>query len=218
MENERVHRSCSQDCCAPFSSERDRVKSRIFADASTRSWNLSSVLISSRYRTSRLVKFRASKPRLSASCFTSLGNRLKSRSIIHLVGFVAPKCGGKSRGSNNNDSLALEPPAQDNVVLGDKAINNQRGNRSLREAGLVLKIKPHRPQAANCRTPSSSPAEDSHSGPSFATEGNQGFDPEPALFLQLPEGWNGEKDLSNSEKLITVTGSSRSWLYTITGS
>jgi hypothetical protein len=95
MQNERVHRSCSQDCCAPFSSERDRVKSRIFADASTRSWNLSSVLISSRYRTSRLVKFRAAKPRLSASCFTSVGNRLKSRSIIHLVGFVAPNAAAR---------------------------------------------------------------------------------------------------------------------------
>src|SRR5258708_27288227 len=112
MENERVHRSCSQDCCASFSSERDRVKSRIFADASTRSWNLSSVLISSRYRTSRLVEFRASKPRLSASCFTSVGNRLKSRSINSFGGFRRPEFGGKSRGSNNNDSLVLEPPAQ----------------------------------------------------------------------------------------------------------
>src|SRR5258706_11348140 len=34
----------------------------------------------------------------------------------------------------------------DNVVLPDKAINNQRCNQSFREAGLVLKIKPLRPR------------------------------------------------------------------------
>lgn len=34
-----------------------------------------------------------------------------------------------------------------NVVLADKKINNLRGNRTLQEAGLTLKIKPHEPVA-----------------------------------------------------------------------
>ena len=34
-----------------------------------------------------------------------------------------------------------------NVVLADKRINNIRGNRTLQEAGLALKIKPHEPAA-----------------------------------------------------------------------
>ena len=34
-----------------------------------------------------------------------------------------------------------------NVVLADKRINNIRGNRTLEEAGLTLKIKPHEPTA-----------------------------------------------------------------------
>ena len=34
-----------------------------------------------------------------------------------------------------------------NVVLADKRINNMRGNRSLEEAGLTLKIRPHVPTA-----------------------------------------------------------------------
>jgi 5-methylcytosine-specific restriction endonuclease McrA len=34
-----------------------------------------------------------------------------------------------------------------NVVLADKRINNIRGNRTLEEAGLSLKIKPHKPPA-----------------------------------------------------------------------
>ena len=34
-----------------------------------------------------------------------------------------------------------------NVVLADKRINNIRGNRTLKEAGLSLKIKPHEPAA-----------------------------------------------------------------------
>jgi 5-methylcytosine-specific restriction endonuclease McrA len=34
-----------------------------------------------------------------------------------------------------------------NVVLADKRINNIRGNRTLEEAGLSLKIKPHKPAA-----------------------------------------------------------------------
>jgi 5-methylcytosine-specific restriction endonuclease McrA len=34
-----------------------------------------------------------------------------------------------------------------NVVLADKRINNIRGNRTLEEAGLTLKIKPHEPAA-----------------------------------------------------------------------
>ncbi len=34
-----------------------------------------------------------------------------------------------------------------NVVLADKKINNMRGNRSLKEAGLTLKIQPRVPEA-----------------------------------------------------------------------
>jgi hypothetical protein len=34
-----------------------------------------------------------------------------------------------------------------NVVLADKRINNLRGNRSLKEAGLTLKIQPSVPTA-----------------------------------------------------------------------
>ena len=34
-----------------------------------------------------------------------------------------------------------------NVVLADKRINNIRGNRSLKEAGLTLKIQPKVPGA-----------------------------------------------------------------------
>ena len=34
-----------------------------------------------------------------------------------------------------------------NVVLADKRINNIRSNRTLEEAGLSLKIKPHQPAA-----------------------------------------------------------------------
>ena len=34
----------------------------------------------------------------------------------------------------------------DNVVLAKKKINNRRGNKSLEEAGLTLKIKPHTPK------------------------------------------------------------------------
>ena len=34
-----------------------------------------------------------------------------------------------------------------NVVLADKRINNIRGNRSLKEAGLTLKIQPRVPAA-----------------------------------------------------------------------
>jgi 5-methylcytosine-specific restriction endonuclease McrA len=34
-----------------------------------------------------------------------------------------------------------------NVVLADKRINNIRGNRTLEEAGLSLKIQPHVPSA-----------------------------------------------------------------------
>ena len=34
-----------------------------------------------------------------------------------------------------------------NVVLADKQINNIRGNRSLEEAGLTLKVQPHEPAA-----------------------------------------------------------------------
>lgn len=34
-----------------------------------------------------------------------------------------------------------------NVVLADKRINNIRGNRTLEEAGLTLKIQPHVPAA-----------------------------------------------------------------------
>ena len=34
-----------------------------------------------------------------------------------------------------------------NVVLADKRINNLRGNRSLKEAGLTLKIQPTAPRA-----------------------------------------------------------------------
>ena len=34
-----------------------------------------------------------------------------------------------------------------NIVLADKRINNIRGNRSLKEAGLTLKIQPREPKA-----------------------------------------------------------------------
>ena len=34
-----------------------------------------------------------------------------------------------------------------NVVLDDKQINNIRGDRTLKEAGLSLKIKPYEPAA-----------------------------------------------------------------------
>jgi 5-methylcytosine-specific restriction endonuclease McrA len=36
-----------------------------------------------------------------------------------------------------------------NVVLADKRINNIRGNRSLKEAGLTLKIQPKRSRERN---------------------------------------------------------------------
>jgi 5-methylcytosine-specific restriction endonuclease McrA len=35
----------------------------------------------------------------------------------------------------------------ENVVLADKAINNVRGNRTLKEAGLTLRVKPFAPKA-----------------------------------------------------------------------
>ncbi len=76
------------------------------------------------------LSLRALRERYGNRCATPLRElKPRERSMEHVV----PRSQGGATES-------------DNVVLGDKAINNQRGNQSLREAGLVLKIKPHRPR------------------------------------------------------------------------